>query len=91
MEKTYVVIHPNSPTPFDYSKSYDKLKELERIIQEENPIIINEEVPTFERIPKNKEILLCGLYKEICVQLEFNFLKEKGYNVKLYLPATLNA
>ena len=89
MESVYIVIHPQSVTGL-YSALYpNQYSELQRIIKEENPLLIKDNVPTLKGIPKDKRIILCGAFRDFCVAIELDILQEGGYKVEIYEPGTI--
>lgn len=81
----YVLVHEK------FVSKDEVKKEIERIKLEEDYISVKD-VPS--RIPRNiskkREILLCGQFTELCVGVQYWYLKNKGYNVKKYPPGCQN-
>ena len=94
MKPFYVIIHPQvKPYPGWFQP--EKQIELERILREEEHLVLQEDtgkiLKILKKLPKNRLIRVCGIYAEICVWEVWNTLKEKKYNVNIYEPASYNA
>ena len=90
MKPLYLIVHPQIP-PYPGWHQPEKKAELERIMQEEDHIIQEDDTSQIPNLPKDRPIMVCGLYKEICVWQVWKTLEEEGYDVSIYEPASYNA
>ena len=89
MKPLYLIVHPELITKLTKLARPEKNAELERILKEEDYIILEapwSQIPS--DIPKDRLIRVCGIYLESCVQQAYDDLAYDGYEVQIYKPAT---
>lgn len=92
MKPLYLIVHPPVITMREKCNQPQIASELERIMREEDHVLLKgstDNIPA--SLPKDRCILVCGIYKEICVWQACESLKDNGYNAEIYDAASFNA
>ncbi len=80
----YVIVHEDC-----IYRNLPEYGEVQRIKSEEDFVEIDESWLINPGLPKDREIFVCGAYRNLCVDIQYRILAESGYKVSVYEKATV--
>jgi hypothetical protein len=91
MKPLYLIVHPQCISGWDRARQPKIASELDRIMEKENFVFLKESTAHIPKnLDKNREIRVCGAYKNFCVWIVHQSLVQDGYRAKIYDKASFS-